>query len=110
MKRKLGKERWREKGDGLLLTVKEFVSIVYLPKCSRFSVPFQRWSALGIPCVFLGFSLCLLASPPAVPVVTVPFSGVYVDCEVVFSDSDCEFVELQTFSPPRTRSKCGFGF
>ena len=60
--------------------------------------------------IFLGFPLCLPASPPVVPVVTVPFSGVDVDCEVVFCDSDCEFVEPQTFSSAKTRSKCGFGF
>ena len=51
----------------------------------------------------LGFSLCLPASPPVVPVVTVPFSHVNVDCEVVFSDSGCESVEPQTLSPFRKR-------
>ena len=40
-------------------------------------------------------SLCVLAS---LPVVTVPLSDVNVVCEVVFCDSDCEFVELQTSS------------
>ena len=36
-----------------------------------------------------GFSWCVLASPPVVPDVTVPFSSVNVMCETVSSDSDC---------------------
>ena len=42
----------------------------------------------------LDFSVCVPVVPPFVPVVTVPFSDVNVVWEVVFSDSDCEFVEL----------------
>ena len=45
----------------------------------------------------LGFSLCVLASPLVVPVVTVLFSDANVDCEAVFPDSDCALVEPQTF-------------
>ena len=42
-------------------------------------------------------SLCVLAMPP---VVTVLLSDVNVVCEVVFCDSDCEFVERQTLILP----------
>ena len=37
------------------------------------------------------------ASPPVVPVVTVPFSDASVDCEVVFSGSDRKVVEPHSF-------------
>ena len=36
---------------------------------------------------------------------TVPLSDANVDCEVVFSDSSCEFVEPQTLSPLRENAK-----
>ena len=45
----------------------------------------------------LDLILCVLASLPVVPVVTVPFSDVNLVCEVVFSVSDRELVESQTF-------------
>ena len=51
----------------------------------------------------LEFSLCVLVSPHVVLVVTVPLSDVNVVCEVVFSDSECEFVELETLSPSTKR-------
>ena len=40
----------------------------------------------------------MLVVPLFALVGTVLFSDVNVVCEAVFSDSDCEFVELQTFS------------
>ena len=50
---------------------------------------------------FLGiFGVCVPVVPP---VVTFPFSEVDVACEVVFCDSDCEFVEPQTVSLSRKR-------
>ena len=51
----------------------------------------------------LDLSLCVLASPLVMLVVTSPFPDVTVDCEVVFTDSDCEFVEPQAFSHSRKR-------
>ena len=45
--------------------------------------------------------VCVLAVPPSVPVAIVLVSNVNVVCEVVFSDCDCEFVELQIFSLTR---------
>ena len=56
-----------------------------------------------------GSLVCVLVVPLSVLVVTVLFSNVNVVCEVVFSGSDCEFVEPQTFSRKKTRSQCGFG-
>ena len=50
--------------------------------------------------ISVDLALCLLASPPVVPVVTVPHSDVNLVCEAVFSDSDCEIVEPQTFLSP----------
>ena len=47
--------------------------------------------------ICVDLALCVLASPPVVPVVTVPFSDVNLVCEAVYSDSDCEIVEPQTF-------------
>ena len=61
--------------------------------------------------ISVDLSLCVLASPPVEPVVTVTFSDVNLVCEAVFSDSDCEIVEPQTFlslSLQETRSVCGF--
>ena len=46
-------------------------------------------------------SLCVLAS---LPVVTVALSDANVVCEVVFCDSDCDFVELQTLILSRERT------
>ena len=69
-------------------------------KVFEFLCPFSEVELVGNP---LGFSLCLPASPPVVLVVIVPFSDANVDCEVVFSDSGCEFVEPQTLSPLRKR-------
>ena len=46
--------------------------------------------------------MCVLAVPLSVPDVTVLFSPVNVDCEVLF-DSDCEVVEPQTLSLSRKR-------
>ena len=51
----------------------------------------------------LDVSVCVPVVPPMVPVVTVPFSDVQVVCEVVFSDSDSECVEPQTFPLSRRR-------
>ena len=55
-----------------------------------------------------GFLVCVPAVPPSVPVVTVPVSNVnvHVVCQVVFSGSDCEFVEPQTFSLATKRKVC----
>ena len=55
-----------------------------------------------------GFLVCVPAVPPSVPVVTVPVSNVnvHVVCQVVFSGSDCEFVEPQTFSLATKRRVC----
>ena len=53
--------------------------------------------------------MCVLVVSPFVFVVTVPFSNVNVVCEVVYFDSDCEFVEPQTFSLQKTQSKCVSG-
>ena len=52
--------------------------------------------------------LCVLAMPP---VVTVPLSDVNVVCEVVFCDSDCEFVEPLTkiLSPENREARVAFG-
>ena len=47
--------------------------------------------------------MCVPAVSPFVLVVTVLFSDVTVVCEVVFSNSDCEFVQPQTFSRSRER-------
>ena len=79
------RERWREKGKGLRLTVK-------VSNLSESFVPFLRWSVWGTPWIFL----CAHASLLGVSVVTVLLSDVNVDCEVVFSYSDCGFVEPQT--------------
>ena len=49
---------------------------------------------LGIP---LDLSLCVLAASSVVLVVTVLLSDGNVDCEVVFFDADCAFVEPQSF-------------
>ena len=54
---------------------------------------------------FLDLPFCVFASPPVVLVVTVPFSDVGVDCEDVFSDSDCEHVDPQTTSLSRKNAK-----
>ena len=43
------------------------------------------------------FSVCVLAVPSVASAVTVPLSDENVVCEVVFSDSNCECVEPQTF-------------
>ena len=80
---KMGKERWREGQKG-----------------SRSPVPFLRWEGVGNS---LDLSVCVLVVSPFVLVVTVPFSNVNVVCEVVYFDSDCEFVEPQTFSLSRKR-------
>ena len=63
------------------------------------------WGVLG------SFDLCVPVVLPVVPAVTVLFSDVNVNgvSEVVFSDSDCDSVEPQTFLVQKTRSKCGFG-
>ena len=55
--------------------------------------------------------MSVLASPPVVLVVTVPFSGVTANvvCLVVFFDSDYELVQPQTFSLQKARSERGFG-
>ena len=45
---------------------------------------------------------CLPVVPPSVLVVTVLFLDVSVGCEVVFSDSDCEFIVPQTSSLSRS--------
>ena len=59
-------------------------------KFSRASVPFLRWRVLGVPLACR--CVCLL------PDVNAPFSNANVACEeVVSSDSECDFVELQTF-------------
>ena len=83
---KSGKQRCREKGKGL------------------------KWFEVFCPASEVGsvgnsssFSVCLLVVPPSLLVVTVPFSNVNVVCEVVFSDSNCEYVEPQTFSLSRNR-------
>ena len=49
------------------------------------------------------FGVCAPVVPPVVSDVTVPFSDVNLDFEVVFSDSDWEFVEPQTCSVPSKR-------
>ena len=72
----------------------------FVNKVFEFLCPVSEVERVGNP---LGFSLCLPASPLVVPVVTVPFSDANLDCEVVFSDSGCEFVEPQTLSPFRNR-------
>ena len=56
-----------------------------------------------------GVSVCMLAS---VPVVTDPLSPANAVCDVVVSDSDCDFVKPQTcfsLSLLKTRSECSFG-
>ena len=60
-------------------------------------VPFCSSSEVESVGISLDLSLCVRASPPVVPVVTVPFSDVNLVCEAVYSDSDCEIVEPQTF-------------
>ena len=50
--------------------------------------------------------MCVPVVSPFVLVEIVLVSGVNVVCEVVFSGSDCEFVELQTFSLSRKRKAC----
>ena len=60
-------------------------------KFSRCLVPLRRWRVLGIPLVFRCVCACC-ASVCA--------------CEVVLSDSDCEFVEPQAFSLSRKREAC----
>ena len=50
---KVGWERWRKNGNGLILTVNEFVPFVCQQKYSSFSFPFLRWGVMGIPWVFL---------------------------------------------------------
>ena len=75
---KSGKRRGGEKGKRLRL--KESVSIVCLAKFSRSSVSFLSWRVLGIPWVF---RVCVHVVSLCVPVVTVPFSKVNVDSEVV---------------------------
>ena len=52
------------------------------------------------------FGVCVFAVLPSVLVVSVPFSNVNVVCDVGFCDSDCEFVEPQTFSLSRKRKVC----
>ena len=47
--------------------------------------------------------MCVLVVPPFVPVVAALFSDVNVDCEVVFSDPECEIVEPQNLSLSSTR-------
>ena len=67
---------------------------------SRSSIPIPR-----------SFGVCVPLMPPVVlAVVFLLLSDVNVNvvCEVVFSDSDCEYVEPQSFSLQKTRSKCGF--
>ena len=91
--KKVGIERWREKGKGLGLAAKESVRIVCLAKFSRFS---------GVGNT-LDFSVCVPVVSPFVPVETLFPSNVNVVCDAVFSDSDCELVEPQTFSFSRTR-------
>ena len=54
---------------------------------------------MGIPWVFR----CVPAVPLSEPDVAFPFSNVNVDCGVVPSDSECEFVEPQTLSLSRKR-------
>ena len=65
--------------------------------------PFCSSSEVENVGISVNLSLCVLASPPVVPVVTVPFSDVNLVCEAVFCDSDCEIVEPQTFSFSRKR-------
>ena len=77
------------------LIVKESVWIVCLAKFSK-SCPVSKVESVGTH-----FFLCAPASSLIVPVVTVPFSDVNVQCKVVFSERDCEFVE------PQKRSKFG---
>ena len=96
---KVGRERWRKNGNGLILTVNELVPFV-CQQSIRISLSVSEVERVGNS---LGFSLCLPASPLVVPVVTVPFSDANLDCEVVFSDSGCEFVEPQTLSLFRKR-------
>ena len=50
-----------------------------------------------------GLSVCVPAVLPSMLVVTLRFSNVNVVCEVVFSDSDCGYVEPQTISSENSK-------
>ena len=61
----------------------------------------SEWQSVGFRWVLR--CACVLVVLPSVLVVTVPFTNVNVVCEVGFSDSDCEFVDTQTFPLFRKR-------
>ena len=94
----------RETVEGSRQAVKESVWIVWIilmwvGEFSRPLVAVLRWRMLGLLWVFL---VCACFASCCV-MVTVPYSDANLVRELVFSVSDCEFIELQTYSPTRKR-------